>query len=189
MIKIPVRRLKKLFYPGSGSKTSFFLWLWLFYWLVSFPGPAAWCQTADSGLLLKQIEVQASAGWIDTGLEVKEGEKYEIVATGTISCQQGNPVADCGPDGLDLQTVQQPLTGQNLGALVGKVVKVLSIRKDSETGEEIRDEVTKVFFIGSHSRIEITLEGKLYLGVNDSVYADNSGHFTVSIFKRQTGEI
>ncbi len=184
MIKISVRRFKRLFYRGSGLRTPFFLWLGLFYWLFSFLGLAAWGQTVDPGPPLKQMDIQASAGWVDTGLEVKEGEIYEIVATGTISCQQGNPVADCGPDGLDLQTVQQPLTGQNLGALVGKVVKVLSVRKDSETGEEIREEVTKVFFIGSYSRIEITLEGKLYLGVNDSVYADNSGHFTVSIFKR-----
>jgi len=184
MIKIAVRRLEGWFYQASGLKTSFFLWLWLFYWLVSFLGPAARGQTVDPGPPLKQMDIQASAGWVDTGLEVKEGEIYDIVATGTISCQQGNPVADCGPDGLDLQTVQQPLPGHNLGALVGKVVKVLSVRKDGETGEEIREEVTKIFFIGSHSQVEIPLEGKLYVGVNDSVYADNNGHFTVSIFKR-----
>ncbi|HRV06434.1 MAG TPA: hypothetical protein P5517_06045 [Candidatus Saccharicenans sp.] len=145
---------------------------------------AIWAQNKDSGLSVKQVEVPASAGWVDTGLEVMEGEKYEFIASGSISCQQGNPVASCGPEGLDLQTVQQPLPDHNLGALVGKVVKLISIRKEEDSGEEIREEVVRIFFIGPHSEVEMPLAGKLYLGVNDNVYADNDGKFNVSIFKK-----
>ncbi len=129
----------------------------------------------------KQIEVPADTGWVDTGLEVKEGEVLEFVASGTISCQKGNPVASCGPEGLDLQTVQQPITDKNLGALVGKVVKVISVSKDPDTGEEKREEVVKVFYIGERATVEMPLEGRLYLGVNDNVYADNEGKFLVSL--------
>jgi hypothetical protein len=139
----------------------------------------------DSPLLLKELEVPAAAGWVDTGLAVKEGEKYEFKASGTISCQKGNPVANCGPEGLDLQTVQQPLTDRNLGALIGKVVKVIGVRKDEETGEEIKEEVEKVFYIGEKAEVEMPLEGQLYLGVNDNVYADNDGKFVVRIFKKE----
>ncbi|MGC8745826.1 MAG: hypothetical protein ACP5J6_00300 [Candidatus Saccharicenans sp.] len=136
-------------------------------------------------LLIKKLEVPASAGWVDTGIAVKEGETYEFKASGTISCQKGNPAANCGPDGLDLQTVQQPLTDHNLGAVVGKVVKVIGVRKDEETGEEIKDEVEKVFYIGGQAVVEMPMEGQLYLGVNDNVYADNDGQFLVSIFKKE----
>lgn len=132
----------------------------------------------------RQIEVPADAGWVDTGLEVKEGEVFEFVASGTISCQKGNLVANCGPEGLDLQTVQQPMTDKNLGALVGKVVKVISVSEDPDTGEEIREEVAKVFYIGERATVEMPLDGRLYLGVNDNVFADNEGKFLV-IFSRK----
>ncbi|MDI6845696.1 MAG: hypothetical protein QME28_06115 [Candidatus Saccharicenans sp.] len=135
---------------------------------------------------VKLVEVKAELGWVDTGIEVKEGEKLVFRASGTISLQRGNPIAACGPEGLDLQSPQQPLPDRNLGALVGKVVKVISVTRDEETGEERREEVSTVFYIGAGTEVEITLEGKLYLGVNDNVYADNDGQFTVGIFKKKS---
>ncbi len=150
--------------------------------------PAA-CQEQDENLVLvKHMEVKAALGWVDTGLDVKEGEKLVFRVSGSISLQKGNPVASCGPEGLDLQTPQQPLPDRNLGAAVGRVVKVLSINRDEETGEEIREEVSTVFYIGSAAEVEITLEGRLHLGVNDNVYADNDGQFTVGIFRKKNIE-
>ncbi|MGB9907704.1 MAG: hypothetical protein ACPLRR_10015 [Candidatus Saccharicenans sp.] len=140
----------------------------------------------EEGLVLvKQIEVKAALGWVETGIEVKEGDRLVFRTSGTISLQKGNPIAGCGPEGLDLQTPQQPLPDRNLGAAVGKVVKVLSVTKDEETGEEIREEVSTVFYIGAQSEVEITLDGQLYLGVNDNVYADNDGQFVVVILKKE----
>ncbi|MCX8160250.1 MAG: hypothetical protein N3G18_04880 [Candidatus Saccharicenans sp.] len=140
----------------------------------------------DEGLVpVKQLEVRAALGWVDTGLDVKEGERFVFRVSGTISLQKGNPIASCGPEGLDLQTPQQPLPDRNLGAAVGRVVKVLSVTKDEETGEEIREEVSTVFYVGAGAEVEITLEGRLYLGVNDNVYADNDGQFVVNIFRKK----
>ncbi|MDD8020709.1 MAG: hypothetical protein PHU81_05940 [Acidobacteriota bacterium] len=189
-MKTVVRQLKNSACVLRASEArGFFLCLCAFYFFVPFFSSAGWCQQVETDLPVKQLDVQASAGWVETGLEVKEGEKYEFLASGSISCQLGNPIAACGPEGLDLQTVQQPLTEHNLGALIGKVVKVISVRKDEETGEEIREEVSKVFYIGTHSQVEMPLEGKLYLGVNDNVNGDNGGYFSVSIFKRQAGQL
>ncbi|MCR4395958.1 MAG: hypothetical protein NUW07_04385 [Candidatus Saccharicenans sp.] len=142
-------------------------------------------QQEEGLVLVKQIEVKAALGWVETGIEVKEGDRFVFRASGTISLQKGNPIAGCGPEGLDLQTPQQPLPDRNLGAAVGKVVKVLSVTKDEETGEEIREEVSTVFYLGAQSEVEITLEGQLYLGVNDNVYADNDGQFVVVILKKE----
>jgi hypothetical protein len=135
-------------------------------------------------LLIKEVEIKAGLGWVDTSIEVKEGDEFEFRASGNISLQKGNPIANCGPEGLDLQTPQQPLTDRNLGAVIGKVVKLLNVIKDEETGEEIREEVTTFFYVGSGARVEMSLEGRLYIGVNDNVYADNDGQFIVSIYIR-----
>lgn len=143
-------------------------------------------QEQEEGLIpVKQMEVKAAQGWVDTGLDVKEGERFVFRVSGSISLQKGNPIASCGPEGMDLQTPQQPLPDRNLGAAVGRVVKVLSVTKDEETGEEIREEVSTVFYIGLTAEVEMTLEGRLYLGVNDNVYADNDGQFMVSILRKK----
>jgi len=135
--------------------------------------------------LVKQVVVPANAGWVDTGLDVAQGEGFTIRGNGEITLQKGNPSATCGPAGLDLMTVQQPIPNQNLGALIGKVAQLISVRKDEDTGEEIRDEVAAYFFIGAESRVTTPIKGRLYLGVNEDVIKDNGGEFTAFIYRRR----
>ncbi len=134
---------------------------------------------------LKQVAVPAAAGWVDTGLDVEAGRELGFQATGEISLQVGNPEAVCGPAGLDLRSLQQPLPEQNLGALVGKVAQVVGVRKDEETGEEIPDEIVRLFYIGPDRICAMPLSGRLYLGVNENVVRDNSGEFAVSVSSRR----
>ncbi len=155
------------------------------YGFSGFPFLSFSQEMLNQKVITRQIEVLASAGWVDTGLEVKEGEVFEFLASGTISCQTGNPIANCGPEGLDLQTVQQPIPDKNLGALVGKVVKIVSVTKDPETGEEIKEEMVKFFYIGEKATVAMPMEGRLYLGVNDNVYGDNDGKFLVRINRKE----
>ena len=82
-------------------------------------------------------------------------------------------------------TVQQPIPNQNLGALIGKVAQLISVRKDEDTGEEIRDEIATFFFIGAESRVTTPVKGRLYLGVNEDVIKDNGGEFTALIYRRR----
>ena len=128
------------------------------------------------------IPVPANTHWADTGFDVKRGEEIYFWASGAISLQQGNPVAfPCSPDGLDLKTVQQPLPEENIGALIGKIVLLLSVEVDEETGEETRNEIIREFYVGKNKRIEMPIDGRLYLGINELVVADNSGEFRVEM--------
>jgi hypothetical protein len=133
--------------------------------------------------MVKEMVVPGISTWTDTGLDVEEGQEFVIKASGGISLQRGNPTAFCGPEGLDLKTAQQPLPDRNIGALVGRVVLLISITKDPENKKEFRNERIEAFYVGSESRITITLKGRLYLGVNDNVAGDNSGEFRASIFR------
>jgi hypothetical protein len=128
---------------------------------------------------LWRIVVPAAAGWVDAGFDVEEGDVFLIRAEGEITLQRGNPVARCGPDGLDLRTVQQPILDLNLGALIGKVAQLISVRIDEDTGEEIRDEILSLFPVGSGGRVVMPIRGRLFLGINESVVKDNGGEFAV----------
>jgi hypothetical protein len=134
--------------------------------------------------LVKRVTVPGNPGWVDTGLEVAAGEEFHIVGSGEITLQRGNPSADCGPQGLDLMTVQQPIPSQNIGALIGKVAELISVRKDEDSGQEIRDEIVRYFFIGAESDVAMPISGRLSVGVNENVLKDNGGEFTVAIYRR-----
>lgn len=140
---------------------------------------------ASDKVLVKKVVVPANAGWVDTGLDLLPGEEYLFKASGEISLQRGNPSASCGPAGLDLVTVQQPVPSQNLGALIGKVAQLIGVRRDEDTGEEVRDEIAAYFFIGAENGLSVPVKGRLYLGVNEDVIRDNSGEFTVEVFRRK----
>ena len=129
----------------------------------------------------RTVVVPGNAAWTDTGIEVIQGEGVDFWAEGTLSLQRGNPQADCGPDGYDLRTLQQPLTDQNLGALIGKVVIAVTVIKDEKTGKERTEEAAEFFYIGSNSRVEMPAKGRLFLGINELVIGDNAGEFTVTV--------
>ena len=126
-----------------------------------------------------RIGVPAHEDWADTNFDVKAGQWVRFQARGGISLQQGNPSGFCGPDGLPFSTGQQPLPETNFGALIGKLVRLISIEIDEETGEETRNELVEYFYIGSSRSVEMPIDGSLYLGINELVVADNSGILSV----------
>ena len=139
-----------------------------------------------SGLLVAAVEtrtvvVPGNTAWTDTGIEVFQGQEIEFAAKGKVSLQKGNPQADCGPDGYDLQTIQQPLADRNLGALIGKVVIGVTVIKDAKTGQEKTEEAAEFFYIGAGSRVDMPARGRLFLGINELVIGDNAGEFTVTV--------
>jgi len=127
-----------------------------------------------------EIRVRSNEAWTDTGYSVFEGQTVLFRAIGNISLQIGNPIAYCGPDGMDYSTVQKWMKDHHIGALIGKVVKLISVETDEETGEEKRNEQTAYFYIGRGALALIPMDGRLYLGVNDIVFPDNEGYFQVS---------
>jgi hypothetical protein len=145
-------------------------------------------EVADSELRQEDtvvITVPGDIPWTDTGMDVTEGQEVVFAAAGKISLQRGNPQADCGPDGYDLRTVQQPLPERNLGALIGKVVISISVTVDEKTGEEKKEEVAEIFFVGSENHVMMPAPGHLFLGINENVTGDNAGQFIVTLTKAE----
>ncbi len=128
-----------------------------------------------------RLTVPSNVQWTDTGYDVEGDQTLSFSASGGISLQVGNPMAYCGPDGYDLKTVQQPIQNENIGALIGKVVLLISIEVDEETGKETRNEMVEIFHIGSDRIVSMPISGRLFLGVNENVAEDNSGQFTVDV--------
>ena len=130
-----------------------------------------------------RLSVLSSESWTDTGYRVLAGQDIQFQASGVISLQKGNPIAfPCSPDGLPWKTVQQAFREENIGALIGKVVKLVAIEVDEETGEETRFEEEKLFYIGARNKVTMPLSGHLYLGVNELVVVDNEGIFNTLFF-------
>jgi len=128
-----------------------------------------------------RLPLVSNVQWTDTGYDVQQRQEIHFRASGGISLQVGNPMAYCGPDGYDLKTLQQPLQDNNIGAVIGKVVLLISIEIDEETGEETRNEIEELFYIGSEQSVSMPLNGRLFLGINENVVEDNSGQFMVDI--------
>jgi hypothetical protein len=134
----------------------------------------------ESGRVYR-LTVASNTQWTDTGYDVQQSQEIHFRASGGISLQVGNPMAYCGPDGYDLKTLQQPLQDNNIGAVIGKVVLLISIEIDEETGEETRNEMEELFYIGLEQKVSMPLNGRLFLGINENVVEDNSGQYTVDI--------
>ena len=145
-------------------------------WQVPVPAP----QQAEAPLV-KNVVVPGAAGWVDTGLDVAAGEEILIRASGEVSLQLGNPAAVCGPAGLDMLTVDQPVPKENLGALIGKVSQFVASRVDEDLGGEVRDEIFVLFIIGAERSVRVPFKGRLYLGVNEKVIKDNGGEFAAVV--------
>jgi hypothetical protein len=143
-------------------------------------------QTQEPGLKfvsgrVYRITVPSNVQWTDTGYDVEGEQMLSFSASGGISLQLGNPMAYCGPDGYDLKTIQQPIQSENIGSLIGKVVLLISIEVDEETGEETRNEMVEIFHLGANRILSMPISGRLFVGINENVAGDNSGQFTVDI--------
>lgn len=106
------------------------------------------------------VAVSAQYPWIDSGLIVRKGDRLTFRAEGTIRWgDRANHVA--GPGGY--------------GAKAGKVGAGGLIGRVGFSG--------KPFPIGNSAIISMPKDGKLFLGINDFVFADNSGAFSVTIIR------
>jgi hypothetical protein len=134
---------------------------------------------------VKKIAVPGYQAWTDTGLDVQKGQEFYFEASGTISLQKDNPIAGCGPDGLNIKTQQQPIPEQNIGALVGKILEKVETATDKRTGEKTQKKVGQVFFVGKENIVSLPAHGRLLLGINDLVVGDNDGSFEVVIYLKK----
>jgi hypothetical protein len=135
--------------------------------------------------LVKKITVPGNLAWTDTALEVLKGQEFYFTAAGKISLQKDNPVAGCGPEGVNLKTQQQSLSDQNIGALIGKVLEKVEVATDKQTGEKSKRDIGQLFYIGKENKILMPADGRLMLGINELVVGDNDGSFEVAIYRKK----
>jgi hypothetical protein len=119
---------------------------------------------SGSGADQRTITVPANQQWVDTGLNVRQGEMIFFSPSGEIHF---GPSAEhtAGPAGSTTGLIERraPLPTALAGALIGRIGN------------------GRPFGIGDQASIPMPATGRLFLGVNDVNFRDNSGFFTATI--------
>jgi len=116
----------------------------------------------------KIVTVSANQPWTDTGIDVTPNMTFEIIAEGQIEIGNRNSST---PDGnQNAATTSLPVENAAAGALIGKI-----------RYRDGRD--SNYVFIGSRGNpaTEPNEYGRLFLGINDDYFRDNTGSFRVTI--------
>jgi len=127
---------------------------------------------ATNGVLTPgAISVASNQPWTDTGITVNKGDRVSFTTNGQIIIASGpNPEFIATADGSGTFATPRtafPVPVMAAGGLIARV--------DNGTP----------FPIGSNSQpIVMPAKGRLYLGINDNQFGDNSGAFAVTIVRR-----
>jgi hypothetical protein len=109
------------------------------------------------------MHVPAGQPWTDTGINVSQGERVLVVATGQV-VTRGRGTAPVGPAGIATPTIcnarsqgARPLPSASCWGLLAKVGN------------------GKPLFVGTRLSFDAPASGHLFLGINDLYLADNFG--------------
>jgi hypothetical protein len=123
-----------------------------------------------------ELDVAATKQWVDTGVELREGEKIRLTATGTMKypADKKHPKGKSfDPDGRERAYEdlihQYAVTDAGHGALIGRLGAV--------------DAGGQAFLVGASKEFTSPVAGRLFLGINQSMKdaAGASGKFHVRI--------
>jgi hypothetical protein len=113
------------------------------------------------------VQVALESNWIDTGLNLRRGERVQISASGVLTAGRSRIT----PDGLRGNDPTSPLPNAAEGMLIGAV------------GD---DRNAPILELGTTREFTADRDGRFYLTANRGSYADARGSFTVQI-KRERG--
>jgi hypothetical protein len=116
------------------------------------------------------VTVPGTVQWVDTGIDLKAGDRVAFTATGTVEHSAPDAGTAVGPDGdpspeptiYNLIVNNTRLQGRHAG-LIGKF------------GDDVP------FSVGSEQNYMWPHAGRLSLGINDNGVDNNSGHFDVTL--------
>ena len=109
-----------------------------------------------------RIVVGGDRNWIDTGISVQAGEVVTLTADGTIRfARDGGAVSAAGAGSG--RTDGAPMPNAPVGGLIARFGNSAPV------------------FVGENRTIRAPRAGRLYLGVNDNYFEDNTGQFTVTV--------
>jgi hypothetical protein len=118
------------------------------------------------GMRERQVVVSANVPWVDTGIEVRDGQQVYFQAAGQVTWGKGRKD---GPEGErnSPSNPGRPMPNRPGASLIGKV------------GDRSRD----LFFIGDQQGpIRVRGNGRLLLGINDDFLLDNTGNWRVTVY-------
>jgi len=122
-------------------------------------------QARPSGLRERDVTVNATEHWTDSGVTVRAGQTLYFEATGRVRWGPGRQDGPQG-EGSSPRNESRPLPGRPAAALIGRI-----------------GNSNDYFFIGDDTGpMRARESGRLYLGVNDDFLQDNSGSFRVTVF-------
>ena len=110
----------------------------------------------------RNVEVQLSPNWIDSGIDVRSGERVQISASGIILVGRSRIT----PDGLRTTDPMSPLPNAAEGKLIGSIGN---------------DPNAPILELGTSHEFVADKNGRLFLTANRGSYADARGSFTVQI--------
>ena len=115
----------------------------------------------------REFDVAGNPPWLDTGIDVRQGDLLRFSASGTIRMSK---YRESGPDGikrewLDLLRIF-PLNDVNAGALLGRI---------GDSAE------SRPFLIGAGSESRAAIAGRLYLGINQAENERAEGNFHAKV--------
>lgn len=127
----------------------------------------------STGPLERTITVPSTdSRGIDTGIELRVGDQVTVSASGNVTA--GQRVGIVSPDGSRAGASsifgvnRRPVPNAGVGALIGYILQP-------------NGQMSQPFLIGSQMTFTASVDGRLYLLVNDDNYGDNSGTFSARI--------
>jgi hypothetical protein len=116
------------------------------------------------GLRERQVNVTAREPWTDAGVDVRAGQEIYFRADGEVRWGPNRRDGAAGERNSP-RNVSRPLPDRPAAALIGRV---------GENGDP--------FFIGDdQSPLRMRGSGRLYLGINDDFFGDNTGSLRVVV--------
>src|SRR6266705_956169 len=116
----------------------------------------------DARFEIRTIQVTLDPNWIDSGVDLRRGERVQVSANGTIVVGR----VRITPEGLRSNDPNAPLPSANEGELIGAISD---------------DPRAPVIELGSSREFVADRDGRLYLTANRGSYTDARGSFNVQI--------
>jgi hypothetical protein len=116
----------------------------------------------DAQVETRSVQVTLDSNWIDSGVDLRRGEKVQISASGVITVGR----ARITPEGLRSTDPTAPLPRAAEGELIGAI------------GDDPRAPILE---LGSSREFTADRDGRLYLTANRGSFNDARGSFTVQI--------
>ena len=121
------------------------------------------------------VSVDSNRAWTDTGIDLRATDTAAIVADGTIRVAADRRIGIQKPGGFYPNCIRaKQLFGQPAGPVPASQLSCWSLLGRVRAGGTI-------FEIGKQGTVPPGSAGRLYLGVNDDDYTDNSGYWQAVI--------